>query len=219
MEPDSEAWRQTKNGQCGHPGGVPGRSRMITPMRQAALRTLLVVSERPHPWAFLRDRLDPDLVTVSWVRPAEAGRAAAPWMLAGAGADTGDLSRFRDRLLGWWWVGIPPAGLPAPPLPCGDWHELAAAAERALAVRLAGVRLAPGRGLVLPDGTYLSHAAGLEALLGAHPGGLLVGAPTARLRAAAARADALLRRHRLPLRVAWDGGRLALAEEPGVRAP
>ena len=187
-------------------------------MRQAALRTLLVVSERPHPWAFLRDRLDPDLVTVSWARPAVAGHAPAPWMLAGAGVEAGGLSAFRDRLLGWWWVGAAPADLPAPPLTCGDWHEVAAAAERALAVRLAGLRLAPARGLVLPDGSYLSGAAGLEALLGAHPGGIPIGAPTARLRAAAGRADALLRHHGLPLRVAWHGDRLLLAEPDGVRA-
>lgn len=194
------------------PGAGRGRSRMITRMRQAALRTLLVVSERPHPWAFLRDRLDPDLVTVSWARPADAERAGAPWMLAGSGAHAGGLAAFRDRLLCWRWVGSVPAGLPAPPRACGDWHELAAAAERALAVRLAGLRLAPGRGLVLPNGSYLSRAAGLEALLGAHPDGLAVGAPTARLRAAAARAAELLRRHRLPLRVAWEDGRVALAE-------
>jgi len=182
-------------------------------MRQAALRTLLVVSERPHPWAFLRDRLDPDLVTVSWARPAEARHTSAPWMLAGAGADPAGLSAFRDRLLCWRWVGDAPGGLPVPPLPCRDWHELAAAAERALAVRLAGLRLAPGCGLVLPDGSYVSRAAGLEALLAAHPQGLPVGAPTARLRAAADRIAGLLRRHRLPLRVAWGGGRLVLAED------
>jgi hypothetical protein len=188
-------------------------------MRQAAVRTLLVVSERPHPWAFLRDRLDPDLVTVSWARPAEAGRLGAPWMLAGSGAHPGALSAFRDRLLCWRWVGAVPTGLPAPALLCGDWHELAGAVERALTVRLGGLRLAPGRGLVLPDGSYLSRASGLEALLGAHPDGLPVGPPTARLRAAAGRAAELLRRHRLPLRVAWEGGRLALAEDAGGRAP
>jgi hypothetical protein len=189
-------------------------------MRQAALRTLLVVSDRPHPWAFLRDRLDPDLVTVSWARPAEAGHASAPWMLAGAGAHAGALAAFRDRLLCWRWVGDAPPELPAPPLASGDWHELAAAAERALAVRVAGLRLAPGRGLVLPDGSYLSRAAGLEALLGAHPDGLPVAAPTARLRAAAVRSGELLRRHRLPLRVVWQSGRVALVEDwSGGRAP
>jgi len=188
-------------------------------MRQAALRTLLVVSERPHPWAFLRDRLDPDLVTVSWARPAEAGSVATPWMLAGSGTGRSALTAFRDRLLCWRWVGAAPADLPAPPLPCRDWHELAASVERALAVRLAGLRLAPCRGLVLPGGSYVSRAAGLEALLGAHPNGLQVGAPSARLRAAAARAGELLRRHGVPLRVAWEGGRVALAEDAGGRTP
>ena len=186
-------------------------------MRQAALRTLLVVSERPHPWAFLRDRLDPDLVTVAWARPADAGRSGTPWMLAGAGADAAALAGFRDRLLCWRWVGPPPAELPAPAATCNDWHQLAADVERALAVRVAGVRLAPGCGLVLPDGSYLPRAAGLEALLAAHPDGLALGPPTARLRAAARRAAEQLRRHGLPLRVAWDAGRLALTEDAGVR--
>jgi hypothetical protein len=196
---------------------------MIAPMQQAALRTLLVVSERPHPWAFLRDRLDPDLVTVSWARPADAGRHGAPWMLAGAGAcadgNLASLAAFRDRLLCWRWVGPPPSDLPVAPLPCRDWHQVAADAERALAARVGGVRLAPGCGLVLPGGAYLPRAAGLEALLGAHPDGLAVGPPTRRLRAAAARADDLLRRHGLPLRIAWDGGRLTLSEDAGHRAP
>ncbi|HXM54697.1 MAG TPA: hypothetical protein VOB72_04845 [Candidatus Dormibacteraeota bacterium] len=181
-------------------------------MRQAALRTLLVVSERPHPWAFLRDRLDPELVTVAWARPADAGRSGAPWMLAGAGPDAGGVDAFRDRLLCWRWVGPAPRGLPAPAAEYEDWQRVAAGVEHALAVRLGGLRLAPGCGLVLPDGSYLPRAAGLEALLGAHPDGLEVGVPTARLRAAVRRVADLLRRHRLPLRVAWGDGRLGLTE-------
>lgn len=187
-------------------------------MRQAALRTLLVVSERPHPWAFLRDRLDPDLVTVSWARPAEAGRTSVPWMLAGTGAEAGGLTAFHDRLLCWRWVGAAPPGLPAPPLLSGDWHELAAAVERALAVRLAGLRLAPGCGLVLPDGSYLPRAAGLEALLAAHPEGLALGTLSGRPRVAVERSAALLRRHSLPLSMAWDCGRLVLSEAASGRA-
>jgi hypothetical protein len=181
-------------------------------MRQAALRTLLVVSERPHPWAFLRDRLDPGLVTVAWARPAEAGGAAAPWMLAGTGDGAGALGVLRGRLLCWRWVGPAPAGLPARPLVHEDWHGVAASAERALALRLAGLRLAPGGGLVLPDGSYVSRAAGLEALLAAHPAGLEPGGPVSGVRAAARRVGGLLERHGVPLRVARDGGRLALVE-------
>ena len=182
------------------------------------MRTLLVVSERPHPWAFLRDRLDPDLVTVSWARPGEAARTAAPWLLAGTGADTAGLEAFRDRLVCWHWVGEVPPGLPAQPHVSGDWQELAVAAERALTTRLAGVRLAPGCGLVLPDGSYLPRAAGLEALLGAHPDGIAVGTPSTGLRAAARRAAALLSRHRLPARIAFSDGRLLLAEDAGDRS-
>src|SRR5258708_40152658 len=99
-------------------------------MRQAALRTRLVVSERPHPWAFLRDRLDPDLVTVAWTRPAGAGGCAAPWMLAGTGPEAGALAALRGRLLCWRWVGPAPAGLPPEPPPRAGWHAGAAAAER-----------------------------------------------------------------------------------------
>src|SRR5260370_29187030 len=151
---------------------------MITSMRQAAMRTLLVVSERPHPWAFLRDRLDPDLVTVSWARPGEAAGWSAPWMLAGTGPDAAGLAALRDRLVCWRWVGEVPPGLPARPHVSSDWQDLAAAAERALTTRLARVRLAPGCGLVLPDGTYLPRAAGLEALLGRHPDRMAGGAPS-----------------------------------------
>ncbi|HEY4025186.1 MAG TPA: hypothetical protein VGO86_02050 [Candidatus Dormibacteraeota bacterium] len=182
-------------------------------MRQAALRTLLVVSERPHPWAFLRDRLDPDLVTVAWMRPSRTGVHAAPWMVAGDGCQPPrDVAALRDRLVCWRWVGEAPEGLPAAPVLCPDWHHVAAGAERALGMCLGGLRLAPGGGLVLPDGSYLSRAAELEALLAAHPDGLTVGPPTPRLRAAVRRAGDLLRRHRLPLRVARVDGRLALAE-------
>ena len=159
--------------------GEHGSCPMITRMRQAALRTLLVVSERPHPWAFLRDRLDPDLVTVAWARPSDAGAARAPWTLAGTGAAAAGLEALRGRLICWRWVGPAPADLPARPHPHRDWQEVAAATERALDVRLAGLRLAPGGGLVLRDGSYLSRAAGLEALLAAHPDGLEVGRPTA----------------------------------------
>jgi hypothetical protein len=184
---------------------------MMGRMRREALRTLLVVSERPHPWAFLRDRLDPELVTVSWSRPAQAGHlAAAPWMLAADCDSAAGLLPFADHLLCWRWVGAPPSGLPVTPPARPDWRSLAEDAERALAVRLAGLRLAPGAGVVLPDGSYLSRTAGLEALLAAHPDGLAVAGPSPRLRAAARRVAGLLLRHGLPIRVAWAAGRLTL---------
>jgi hypothetical protein len=50
-----------------------------------ARRTVLVVSERPHPWALLRDWLDPELVSVAWLRPGQAAAGLAPWLVAGDG--------------------------------------------------------------------------------------------------------------------------------------
>ena len=178
------------------------------------MRTLLVVSERPHPWAFLRDRLDPELVTVAWARPGGAGDLPAPWMLAGAGDDaSAAAAASRNRLVCLRGVGPAPAGLPAAPTPCRDWHQVAAGVERALAVRLAGLRLAPGCGLVLPDGSYLPRAAGLEALLAPPPGGVWVEPPPLCVFLPPSPwSYALLRRHGVPLRVAWADGRLGLAE-------
>src|SRR6266487_4461707 len=176
-------------------------------MRRDALRTLLVVSERPHPWAFLRDHLRPDLVSVAWTRPAEAGAAVAglapvPWMLVGTGVEpVAGLEPLGDHLVGCRWVGRPPEALPLRPAPLPHWRAVAADVERALGVRLAGLRLAPGCGLVLPDGSFLERTAELEALLSAHPDGLPVRRRTRRLRSIAHSMAGVLERHGLPLRV------------------
>jgi len=84
--------------------------------------------------------------------------------------------------------------------------------ERALAVRLAGLRLAPGGGLVLPDGRFLPGAPALEALLSAHPDGLPVHPGDRRLAASVRLLNRRLERRRLPLRVTRAEGRLALSE-------
>jgi hypothetical protein len=177
-----------------------------------ARRTLLVVSERPHPWVLLRDWLDPELVTVAWLGPGRAAAGVAPWLVAGDGAaaPTGVAG-----LAAWHWVGPPPR-LPVRPVVHEDWRALAADAKRRLAVRLGGLRLAPGAGLVLPDGSYLSRAGVLEVLLAAHPDGLdAAGSDLVRLRAAGRRAQALLERLRVPLRVVREGSRMALQGQPG----
>jgi hypothetical protein len=178
------------------------------------MRTLLVVSDRPHPWAFLRDRLPPDLVTVAWARPRDAGVAAEAgplWMLAGdSPGPLAGLEPLRGLLFVCRWVGPAPPDLPAPPVPREDWRQVAADAERGLAVRLAGLRLAPAGGLVLPGGSFLPPAPALEALLSAHPDGLVPGGPDGRRRQAVRGVARLLERHRLPLRVRERDGRVAL---------
>ena len=185
---------------------------------RGALRTVLVVSERPHPWAFIRDRLDPALATVAWARPAGVSAAltrATPWAVAGAGAEpASDLTRLDGRLVRCLWVGPAPEGLPARPTAFPDWQSVASDLERSLAVRLGGLRLAPSRGLLLPSGGFVSHVAELEALLGAHPNGIEI--DRQRLRVAARRVAAQLERHRVPLRVQCSGGRLILAAIEGL---
>ncbi|MBO0684457.1 MAG: hypothetical protein J2P45_14970, partial [Candidatus Dormibacteraeota bacterium] len=51
-------------------------------------RTLLVISQQPHPWALLRDRVDGELVSVVWAQPSQVAGAVArldpgPWLVAG----------------------------------------------------------------------------------------------------------------------------------------
>lgn len=190
-------------------------------MRRDALRTLLVLSERPHPWAFLRDRLDPGLIRVAWARPADSGPAIvealpALWMLAGTGTGRpAGLDPLRGRVVACRWVGPAPGGLLAPVATHEDWRSLAAAVAGALRSRLGGVRLAPGRGLVLADGSFLPPAPELEALFATQPEGLPV-AGDHNGRATRRRLTAQLQRCRLPLRLAHRDGRLCLEPLPAV---
>src|SRR5215472_18836230 len=95
--------------------GAGAVSRSCTSMR-GALRTVLVLSERPHPWAFLRDRLDPELISVEWARPAEVGAhncAVVPWAIAGTGTQPApDLAHLAGTLFSCRWVGPAPEQLP-----------------------------------------------------------------------------------------------------------
>lgn len=181
---------------------------------RGALRTVLVLSERPHPWAFLRDRLDPELVSIEWARPAEVGVQfceAVPWAIAGAGTQPAlDLTHLAGKLFSCRWVGPAPEQLPVRPLIRPTWQALSSDLELALAIDLRGVRLAPGRGLRLPDGSFVSRVAELEALLGAYPGGIEMVGRTAR--ETARRVGALIERLGLTLRVCCAGGRVALEQ-------
>lgn len=159
-----------------------------------------MIADSGHPWAFLRDRLEPRLAAVRWARPggAEVGAAVRslwpwPWAVAADG----------------------PGGLPASRLPCatlrfdaaglGGWPATAAELNAVLGRPLAGVRLAPSRGLALPDGRLASYVPELEALLGAGGEGLVLGSRQRR-RAA----EQLAKLGWSGLRLVDHGGRLAL---------
>ena len=181
---------------------------------RGAIRTVLVLSERPHPWAFLRDSLNPELVSVAWARPAEVGTytpAALPWAIAGTGTQPApNLAHLAETLFSCRWVGPAPEHIPVRPLIRPTWQAISSDLELALAIDLHGVRLAPGGGLRLPDGSFLSRMAELEALLGAYPEGIETAGRTPRK--AARRMSALIERHGLPLRVCCAGCRVTLTE-------
>src|SRR5262249_52511508 len=144
---------------------------IISQDMRGAVRTVLVLSERPHPWAFLRDSLNPELVSVEWARPSQLGAHVAlgvPWSVAGTGTRPPNLAHRAGTLFSCRWVGPAPDRLPVRPLIRPSWQAIASDLEQALSVDLRGLRLAPGRGLRLPDGSFVSRVAELEALLGAH---------------------------------------------------
>jgi len=135
-----------------------------------------------------------------------------PWVVAGGeSALPGPaLDALRGRLFAAHWVQEPPAALPVLPMRHPSWRELVDVLEQRLAVRLGGVRLAPGRGLVLPDGAIITHTSSLEGLLVAYPDGLEVARMEPRLRAAVRRAALTLERHHLPLKVVSEDCRVAV---------
>ena len=187
---------------------------IISQDMRGAIRTVLVLSERPHPWAFLRDSLNPELVSVAWARPPEVGTrivGGVPWAVVGTGSQPApDLAPIAGTLFSCRWVGPAPEQLPVRPLLRPTWQAVSSDLQQALAIGLHGLRLAPGGGLRLPDGSFVSRAAELEALLGAYPEGIDVIGRTPR--EAARRVSALIDRLRLPLRVCCAGGLLTLAQ-------
>jgi hypothetical protein len=182
---------------------------------------VLVISRRPHAWALLRDRLDPALVSVDWKDPAALRSLSAcspPWALAGdlPIVPPTSLRHWRGRPVAVHWVGSPPPGLPARPRLHNDWRELAAALARGLQARLAGLRLAPMHGLLLPGGRFLRQTESLEVLLAVHPEGLELTGPGSALLATARRVRTLLERAGVPVELEVDGASLRLREKDDV---
>jgi hypothetical protein len=183
------------------------------PPRPDPTRTLVVVSERPHPWALLRDRLDPELVQVAWAPPDRLATVltrhlAGVWTVAGDATMPGNaFAILGGRLVAVLWVGHPPPGMPLCPLAHQTWGELASHLARVLSTGVHGLRLAPGRGILLPGGDRLMGAFALEALLAAHPAGLRLEGDQRRGLAAARRG---LARSGLPLRVSCRAGHVSL---------
>jgi hypothetical protein len=194
---------------------------MIGSMRDPT-RTVLVMSQRPHAWALLRDRLDPSLVEVAWKAPTAGPTPpdAPPWALAGdlAAISAEVVEQMRGQLVAVHWVGAPPAGLPARPRLHRDWRELAEALSRSLQACAAGLRLAPAHGLLLPGDRFLRQTGPLEVLLGLHPEALELNDADGGLGPTARRVRRLLDRAGAPLELKVAGVSLRLVEKRDVGA-
>ena len=66
------------------------------------------------------------------------------------------------------WRGEPPAGLPAHARAYARFSDLVTAAQAAIRAEVAGMRLAPGDGVTMPDAAHAVSSA-LEALIASHP--------------------------------------------------
>lgn len=165
-------------------------------------RTLLLLSPRPHPWASLRDRLDPRMLRVTWARPDQVNAGTRkPWALAGEGEVA--LETIGTAPLIWWVGGAGPGGARS----CQNWSELTALVQEALRNSVGGARLATGCGVRIGQG-YVQGLGWLETLIGAGPAGVPVpeAAEVRRMRAA-------LRRRRLPLTLVEADGTLRVESE------
>ena len=143
------------------------------PLRQETLRAIVVVGDDGETAVALRDALPRAMAVVLDARPAEAAAAVAvcrpcPWALV------------------WSAGGEMPGGLAGSPTIAlvRDERRAASAPDRwasygvllprlraMLTAEVGGMRLAPGAGVELPDGS-VSRSPWLQALVSTHPGGL-----------------------------------------------
>ena len=156
------------------------------PLRQETLRAIVVVGDHGETAVALRDALPREMVVILDARPLEAAAAIAvcrpcPWALLWESV-VAPIPTAPARS-----PTIVLAGASVPGLPDAErWTSYRGLLERLramLARVVGGMRLAPGAGVELPDGS-ISRSAWLQAMLSNHPAG--VPAPHARVRAAQA---------------------------------
>ena len=153
------------------------------------LRALVVVGDDGELAVTIREALGRDMVMVLDVRPEEAPDAVAacrpfPWAVVDAGSSP---------------AAPLVAELPAIVLPRGRVADLVVRLRSMLAAQVGGMRLAPGLGVLLADGTVV-RCASLQALISLHP--VAFPLPLERFRTAAR----ILAAHGSAWRPANDGG-------------
>jgi hypothetical protein len=154
-------------------------------------RSIVVITADGELAVAVRDTVPSGVAVIRDARPDDAAEVAAaclpwPWMVVGATSSLtpalGAMLRTRPVLT--LWLGPPPAGLPVHALGFDRPSALLTAVDRAGRANVGGMRLAPGSGVELHDGT-LVRGATLDALLGAHPGGFALPSRTFRTAAIA----------------------------------
>lgn len=138
-------------------------------------RTILVVADDGELAVAIRDRIDRKLALIKDVRPDEFVDGCGtclpwPWMVVGSvpSLPNGSDELLQNRPILIFWRGTPPPGLPSHARTFDRFADLVGAVERALTQEVAGMRLAIGLGVDLPDGDY-ARSAELQALVSAHP--------------------------------------------------
>ena len=155
--------------------GISDDRSMLGVLAPDRARSLVVVSDDGELAVAVRDTVPRAIAVVRDARPGDAAGIVAaclpwPWMIVGGTtALTADVTAaLRDKPVLTLWLGPPPAGLPADVRRFERPAALLEAVTAACRADVVGMRLAPGSGVELPDGTLLRGAT-LEALVAAHP--------------------------------------------------
>jgi hypothetical protein len=141
------------------------------------VRSIVVVTDDGELAVAIREQVPQGIAVVRDARPDDAPEVAAaclpwPWMVVGATTSVapGLVTVLRSRPVLVIWLGSPPAGLPAHTTVFDRPATLLDAVRSACSAHVGGMRLAPGSGVELSDGTLLRGAT-LDALVAAHPQG------------------------------------------------
>lgn len=161
------------------------------------VRSIVVITADGELAVAVRETVPAGIAVVRDARPDDAAEIAAaclpwPWMVIGStdSVTPALASMLRTRPVLTLWLGSAPTGLPVHALHFDHHTALLDAVADACTAKVGGMRLAPGSGVELDDGTLLRGAT-LDALVGAYPRGFALPARTFRsVTSALARADA-----------------------------
>jgi hypothetical protein len=154
------------------------------------VRSIVVVTDDGELAVAVREQVPQGIAVVRDARPDDSPEAAAaclpwPWMVVGATTSIapGLAAVLRSRPVLTFWLGSHPAGLPSHATVFDRPAALLGAVRAACTASVGGMRLAPGSGVELSDGTLIRGAT-LDALLAAYPDGFAL--PTRTFRPASA---------------------------------